>query len=85
MKCTIAGCPGEYEPRRVVQAVERAGQTTVIENIPAEVCTICGDTLLAPDTVRAIEQLLASPAKSAHTVPALTFPTSGVGASKVSG
>jgi len=36
--------------------------------VPAEVCSICGDTLLAPETVRGLERVLAhreAPARSA--------------------
>jgi len=30
----------------------------VIDHVPAEVCALCGDTLFAPDTIRALEKLL---------------------------
>jgi len=68
MKCTIEGCPGEYEPRRIVHTVRYKGQIVVIEDVPAEVCSVCGDTLLRPETLRKIEELLEAnrpPTKSA--------------------
>src|SRR3990172_9437214 len=58
MKCTIAGCPGAYEERRVVHTVRHQGRVKVIDQVPAEVCSICGDVLLSPETVRHIETIL---------------------------
>jgi YgiT-type zinc finger domain-containing protein len=55
MKCAVAGCPGEYKERRITQFFTRGGQAIVVEDIPAEVCDVCGDTLLAPEVV---EQLV---------------------------
>ena len=68
MKCTIEGCPGEYEEEQVVHAVRYHGQVIVIDHVPAEVCSICGDVLLTPATVRRIETLLRTPSP-AGTVP----------------
>ncbi len=42
MRCSIAGCPGEYEQREVVRAVRQGSRIIVIEHIPAEVCNVCG-------------------------------------------
>ncbi len=57
MKCTLAGCPGIYEQRTVVPTVKNRGEVLVIDHVPAEVCNVCGDVLLAPQTVRRIEAL----------------------------
>ncbi len=38
MKCTIKGCPGEYEERKIVHTVRHHGQVIVIDHVPAEVC-----------------------------------------------
>ena len=43
MKCSIQGCPGEYEERTVVHTVRENDQVTVINHVPAEVCRACGD------------------------------------------
>ncbi len=64
MKCTIQGCPGEYESRSIVQTVKYLGEVIVIDHVPAEVCTFCGDVLLTPETVRRI---------SARNVPLYEF------------
>lgn len=69
MKCTIEGCPGEYEERRIAHTVRHHGRVIVIDHVPAEVCPICGDVLLKPETVRTIEKLLAEPPTPTAAVP----------------
>jgi YgiT-type zinc finger domain-containing protein len=69
MKCTIQGCPGEYEEREVTHTVRHHGQIVVIDHVPAEVCQICGDVLLTPDTVRHIESLIRNQPKPVQTIP----------------
>ena len=73
MKCTITGCPGEYEDRKIVQTTRRSGRLVVIENVPAEVCSICGDTLLKPDTVRRIEEILQHAGEPDRTAPVYEY------------
>ena len=69
MKCSIEGCPGEYEERQIIHTVRYRGQVIVIDRVPAEVCSVCGDVLLKPDTVRQIEELLRAATEPARTVP----------------
>jgi YgiT-type zinc finger domain-containing protein len=69
MKCAIQGCPGEYEGSSIVHTVRRQGEVVVIGNVPAEVCTVCGDLLLTPETVRHIEALLESRPRPITMVP----------------
>lgn len=69
MKCTIKGCPGEYEEQKIVHTVRHHGQVIVIDHVPAEVCSVCGDILLKPETVRRIEQLLQTASSPANSVP----------------
>ncbi len=69
MKCSIEGCPGEYEERRIVHTVRHQGQVIVIDHIPAEVCSVCGDVLLKPETIRRIESLLREAPRPASRVP----------------
>jgi hypothetical protein len=49
--------------------VRYRGQIIVIDHVPAEVCSVCGDVLLKPETVRRIEELLRTAAQPARTVP----------------
>ena len=58
MNCSIQGCPGQYESRRIVHTVGHGNELMVVENVPADVCDVCADTLLAPDTVRHLEKLI---------------------------
>jgi YgiT-type zinc finger domain-containing protein len=69
VKCTIAGCPGTYEARTVIHTVRRRGEVIVIDHVPAELCSVCGDVLLTPETVRRIEALLASNSQPVRTAP----------------
>ena len=56
--CSVQGCPGTYQPQGVVHTVRHHGEIIVIENVPAEVCSECGDVLFSPDTVQRIEQII---------------------------
>jgi YgiT-type zinc finger domain-containing protein len=69
MKCSIPACPGDYEERLIVHTLRHRGQVIVINHVPAEVCSVCGDVLLKPETVRRIEELVQAVGKPARTVP----------------
>ena len=69
MKCSIQGCPGEYEERRVAHTVRRDGQVVVIDHVPAEVCSFCGDVLMRPDTIRRLEEMLSQKDGPTSSVP----------------
>ena len=69
MECSIEGCPGEYEEREIVHTVRYHRQVVVIDHVSAEVCSICGDVLLKPQTVRQIETLLQTATHPASMVP----------------
>ncbi len=69
MKCSIQGCPGEYEARQITHTVRHQGRLVVIDHVPAEVCTVCGDVLLKPETVRHIEALLQHAPEPSRTIP----------------
>jgi len=69
MECSTRGCPGEYEEGVVVHAARYKGQIVVIEDVPAEICSVCGDVLLRPETVRHIEKLLKAEEAPRRTAP----------------
>ena len=50
-----------------MHTVRHDGQVIVIDHVPADVCSVCGDALLEPDTVRRIESLLDEKRKPAMT------------------
>jgi YgiT-type zinc finger domain-containing protein len=62
-------CLGEYELKEITHTVRHKGRIVVIDHVPAEVCSICGDVLLKPETVRHIEALLRNRTEPARTVP----------------
>ncbi len=73
MNCSVESCPGEYEEQAVVHTVRYRGEVIVIDHVPAEVCTVCGDVLLKPETVRRIEGLLNTMGQPARRVPLFEF------------
>ncbi|HOE12292.1 MAG TPA: YgiT-type zinc finger protein [bacterium] len=75
MNCSIQGCPGEYEDREITHTVKSKGEIIVIDHVPAEVCSICGDTLLSPETVRQIESRVFTREKPSKTVPLYEYVT----------
>ena len=74
-KCSIKGCPGHYEKKDITHVVNKHGQIIIIENVPAEVCTVCGDTLLTLDVVRALEKFLANPGEPSKSAPVYEMPS----------
>lgn len=58
LHCNIKGCPGVYEQKPVTLTVRHRDELVVIDQVPAEVCNVCGDQLFAPETNRKIDQLL---------------------------
>jgi YgiT-type zinc finger domain-containing protein len=58
LKCSIQGCPGEYRSQLILHTIKHGEDVFVFENVPADVCDVCADVLLAPSTVRHLEQIL---------------------------
>lgn len=73
MKCTVQGCPGTYEPKTIVHTVKKDSTVIVFENVPAEVCDVCSDTLLAPETIRHLEKLIAEQGKPNKHAPVYAY------------
>ncbi len=69
MKCSIQECPGHYEERRIVHAVRNRGRVLAFEQVPAEVCSFCGDTLFTPETVGKLDELMAEPPATTRVAP----------------
>ena len=73
MNCTIQGCPGNYEDRRILHTVRHHGRVVVIDQVPAEVCDVCGDVLLRPETVNHLEQLIQAVGEPTRTAPVYQY------------
>lgn len=73
-RCTIRGCPGEYEEKLIDRLFQVGGKPTVVTGIPAEVCSVCGDTLLGLAASAGIDAALRRP--PVRTAPVVEFPPS---------
>jgi YgiT-type zinc finger domain-containing protein len=73
MRCTIQGCCGEYEDKEIVHTVRHQGRVIVFDGVPAEVCSVCGDVLLRPETVTRIEGLLRTTREPTRTAPVYDY------------
>jgi YgiT-type zinc finger domain-containing protein len=73
MKCSIQGCPGHYEHRLILHTVKSGGRVYVFEDVPAEVCDVCSDILLEPETIRHIEHILAQRDKPSRMAPVYEY------------
>jgi len=73
MKCSINGCPGQYEEKKILHTVRHHGDVVVIDGVPAEVCSVCDDVLLKPETVRRIEAILREAGKPDRTAPVYEY------------
>jgi YgiT-type zinc finger domain-containing protein len=69
MPSSIASCSGDREEREIHHTVRYKGQLIVIDHVPAEVCTVCGDVLLRPETVRKIQAMVRESRRPAGSVP----------------
>ncbi len=72
MKCSIQGCPGEYEEKMIIHVVTD-DEIYVFDHVPVEVCSICGDTLLKPDTIRTLERRMKEKKQPERFVPLYEF------------
>jgi YgiT-type zinc finger domain-containing protein len=73
MKCSIFGCPGVYRPQLIVHTVRRGDEILVFENVPAEACDVCSDQLLAPDTIRHLEEMMRRDEKPEKQAPVYAY------------
>ena len=69
MKCSIDGCPGEYRAGSVIQTLRHGGHVVVVDHVPVDICSTCGDVLLRAETIRRMEALLEERNHPASTVP----------------
>lgn len=51
-------CGGGIEDRLTTYVTEYKGRVVIIRNVPAEVCTQCGERLFTPETVDKIQKIV---------------------------
>ena len=56
-KCRSCLSSGTFEERTVSQPLTFNGQIVIFENVPALVCSQCGEILLTPEVARRMEEL----------------------------
>lgn len=69
MNCSILGCNGDYQPRTITHTLHKGGKLIVIDHVPAEVCTVCGDVLLSVETVKTIEEITRGEKPATKSIP----------------
>jgi len=73
--CRRPDCPG-LSDWRIVHPVQVDGQTVIVDEVPAGVCLLCGETRLSGETRERLEQLLRSRPNRAR-IPFLEFDDGG--------
>ena len=61
-QCTF--CKGTIEARTIRHVHEWSGEIYIFENVPAEVCTQCGEHYFAPETLKKIDGIVAGAEKA---------------------
>jgi YgiT-type zinc finger domain-containing protein len=79
VKCSIVGCPGEYEECEIEQTIHQVRRIAVVDHVPAEACPVCGDILFAPKTVERLEALRQATEPPAEQVPLYHFHAADAG------
>lgn len=64
-KCPF--CGGKLEEKTITHPQAYQGKVYIMENIPAEVCSQCGEVLLRPDVLEKVQQLIWSGAEPRRT------------------
>jgi len=72
-QCSLKNCPGQYEKKYIPRLLKYRGKLIVLENVPAEVCSVCGDVLISLETAEAMELILKNPGMPSKTAPVYGF------------
>jgi YgiT-type zinc finger domain-containing protein len=67
--CSMKNCQGQYEKKYISRLLKYKGKSIVLENVPADVCSFCGDTLISLKTQEEIEMTLKNLGKPSRAVP----------------
>ncbi len=63
MKC-IACKEGCSQPGATTMSIDKGSTIVVIRNIPAEICSTCGEEYIDTDTMKVIEKIVQSAQKA---------------------
>ncbi|MDP2949504.1 MAG: type II toxin-antitoxin system MqsA family antitoxin [Chloroflexota bacterium] len=56
MNCAF--CKGDIEEKTITYIAEYRDRVVIIENVPAEVCTQCGEKFIRPEVAEKIQRLV---------------------------
>ena len=57
MNCEVCGT-GERRSKLIRYSLSLGDQMVIVENVPATVCSVCGETTLAPDVVERLQNTI---------------------------
>ena len=72
MKCIVCK-NGSTEPGTVTVTVDKRTTVVVIRDVPASVCSTCGEEYIDADTMREIEKLVKSAQKAGMNIAVQQF------------
>ncbi len=75
MKCVF--CGGKVEKRKVTFSYEEDDKYLFVENVPAEVCTKCGEKTYSPDVTDNLLRFARDEFKPAKTIAVPVFDFAG--------
>ncbi len=61
-------CKGNVEERRIEHVHKWEGQLYLFRNVPAEVCSQCGEVFFGPEALKAMDAVVLGKAKSKEHV-----------------
>ena len=56
MRCAF--CKSDLEERQIRYVQDFKGRVVIVENVPAEVCTQCGEQLIRPEVAEKIQKIV---------------------------
>ena len=74
MKCTFC-INGETKPGKTKSIIEEDGIVVIIRDIPADVCTNCGEAYLDDSTAEKLDEIFDEAVKSGEQVVIKSFET----------
>ena len=77
MRCSIPECLGEYEEWLLNHTARHQGEDVVIGHVPTEICSECGHVQFKQETLRRLEELLATTNQASKTAPHYEYSTGG--------
>ena len=56
MQCAF--CQGDLQEKLITYPTKYEDRVVIIENVPAQVCTQCGETVLRPDVAEKLQKIV---------------------------